>query len=458
MNPAARRGAGSVQTCAARPGEREWLVTCTKDGAERIRAWGGEPVIRGLLDVLKNIPRVLVPGKLLPTDPPQYIASAPLGTGPWSCEDGPWFCAGDLQDLRTLHRQGMTVQRLWLAAAKLCDTLGKLLSLGIWGAADRGTVLLRGDGQVCLTGVTDFEVYQYHQIFQQKRYSGEDAKTTALRTLVGGLALCLDEPTRDEEGEASPLELQLGRECTWELSALFRRPSTLSPEDFLEDAKALLLSLAGRMRKGGPRQLQMYLVLLGGDCRQVEIPALSAAARCFRRCVEELGETHSLPPVNTVLLYPWDGVELCEMDRRVIPGLSALPSERPRERLVPLGGLLDSLDRELERSAGKGRACLVCYIDLMVSGGVKLTLNCMEQYLLEKLSRKRRLGMLDSLLCGNELQRPSRLLSRLVEHLSADIVTTPAALEQKMYQALKGLLEVPYYSLEAPDSEENEDE
>lgn len=460
MNTAARRGAGSVQTCTACLGEREWLVTCTKDGAERIRAWEGDPVIRGLLDGLNSIPHVLVPRKLLPTDPPQYIANVPFGTGSWSCGEGTWFCAGDLQDLRTLHQQGMTVQSLWQAAASLCDTLGSLLSLGIWGGADRGTVLLRGDGEVCLTGVTDFEVYRHRQIFQQKRYSGEDTKTTALRTLVGGLALCLDDPSRDQDEEDSPLELQLGRECTEALSTLFRMTSPLPPERFLEEAKDLLLSMTGRIRKGGPRQLQMYLVLLGGDCRQAEIPALSAAARCFCRCVEELGGTLSLPPVNTVLLYPWDGVELCEVDRRVIPGISALPSGGPRERLVPLGGLLDSLDRELERNAGKGRASLVCYIDLMVSdgGGVKLTLNCMEQYLLEKLSRKRRLGMIDSLLCGNDLQRPSRLLSRLVEHLSADIVTTPAALEQKMYQALKGLLEAPYYSLEAPDSEENEDE
>lgn len=458
MKTVTLRGTGSVQTCTTRPGEKEWLVTCNEKGAEQIRLWERDPIMKSLLGGLNGIRHILIPRKLLlSTDPPQYIADAPAGTGPWSCSEGAWFCAGELEDLRTLHQQGMTVETLWQAVASLCDTLGKLLSLGIWGGADRGTVLLRSDGEICLTGITDFQAYQYPQIFPRKRYGEEDPQTTALRTLLGGLALCMDEPSRDRDENDSPLELQLGQNCTGALSALFRTASDLPPKRFLEEAKDLLLTMAGRIRRGSPRQMRLYLALLGGDCRQAEIPALSSVARCFCRCVEDLHETLSLPPVSTVLLYPWDGVELCELDPEIIPGVSALPSGAPRERLVPLGGLLDRLDRELERNIEDGGASLVCYIDLLTSKGNR-SLNCMEQYLLEKLSRKRRLGIIDSILCGNDLQRPSRLLSRLVENSEADIVTTPAALERKMYQAVKNLLEAPYYGLEAPYLEENEDE
>lgn len=460
MKTVTLRGTGSVQTCTALSGEKEWLVTCTKKGAEQIRIWEGDPITKGLLGGLIGIRHVLVPRKLLSTDPPQYIADVPLGTGSWSCTKGTWFCAGELDDLRILHQRGMTVETLWQAVASLCDTLKGLLSLGIWGGADRGTVLLRSDGEICLTGITDFQAYQYPQIFPQKRYDGENPQTTALRILLGGLALCLDEPSRGQAEEDSPMELQLGKECTGALSTLFRTVSGLSPEHFLEEAKDLLLTMARRIRRGSLQQMRLYLVLLGGDCRQAEIPALSSAARCFRRCVEKLYEKFPLLPVSTVLLYPWDGVELCELAPGIIPGISALPPGEPQERMVLLGGLLDSLDRELERNTEDGGASLVCYIDLQASEGSrsKLTLNCMEQYLLEKLSQKRRLGIIDSILCGNDLQRPSRLLSRLVANSDTDIVTTPAALERKMYQAMKSLLEAPYYSLEAPYLEENKDE
>ena len=393
------RGGGVVGACTVRPGEEGWLVNCHEESGRRLIVLNSDEVMRRRLDTLRGIPHLLVPRKILSVC--QYIADSPLGERGLSCGEGAWFCAGELNDLRVIRQKGMTVGTLWRSAASLCGTLRDLWDVGVWGRVERGAVLLRSDGEICLTGAADLCACRHLQSPQQEFYAGEDPKTTALRTLLGGLALCVDDPTRDANEADSPLEIQLGRGCAGALSTFFRTPSELSPERFLENAKDILLFAAEHLCWGRPRKLRLYIVLLGGDCRQVEIPALSSVARCFCRCVGELCGAKLFPLASTVLIYPWDGVEICELDPAVIPGVSALPSGEPQKRPVLLGGLLDSLDQELERNMEEGGVSLVCYIDLQTAKGseAKLTLNCMERYLLEKLGRKRRLGAVDSFLC-----------------------------------------------------------
>ena len=119
MKTVTLRGTGSVQTCTARPGEKEWLVTCNEKGAEQIRLWERDPIMKSLLGVLNGIRHILIPRKLLlSTDAPQSIADVPAGSGPLCCSELAWFCEGELEDLRTLHQQGMAVGTLWRAVAR----------------------------------------------------------------------------------------------------------------------------------------------------------------------------------------------------------------------------------------------------------------------------------------------------------------------------------------------------
>lgn len=167
-----------------------WKVSCSEESIQRLQEWSQDPVMKKMLGVLRCIPHILVPRDIPRKDAKSYFADPP------DRAEG-WFCAGELSDCQSLlEHNNITVNELWITAADLCQTLCRLYDLGIWGNAERGSLLLRkpknGELKFCLTSITDFHVYQYPQVFREAAFSGEDPVTSGLCLLVGGAALCAD--------------------------------------------------------------------------------------------------------------------------------------------------------------------------------------------------------------------------------------------------------------------------
>lgn len=422
--------------CCAQPDETSWWVDCAPESIQRMAEWSGDPVMKNLLPVLRCIPNILVPLDLPAEDADHYYAWPPEGAGTW-------FGAAELDNLQSLEAHcGITVKDLWTIAASLCETLTQLCSLGIWGYASRDRVLLRKGRKLgyCLTDITDCHIYQYSQTFPFPNDSpvdeNETPETLAMRLLVGGVALCADHQQLLSEKETD-LELQLGRACVGKLSQLFRTPSQLQPIRFLEDARSALRRAAKSVRLDSPKKIHLYLVLLGTDCRQVAVPALSCVARSFYHCARELGDIRA----DAVCIYPWDRVCICRFEENCVYGLSALDQDQDqtRRRPVLLGGLLDCLTGELDRDLSQGTASLVCYIALPTPGGRNPpALNCMDHILIEELARKRRLEIFDAFLCSADLQQRADIqYSTLVEEHQH---ITLKELDSKMYSAMTHLL------------------
>lgn len=440
-------GNGGTSRCIIQPGKMHWRVECTPASRERMAGWNDDPVIKGLLKVLQNIPNILVPRSLPSTDAEYYLARPPAGKGTW-------FRADELESMESLetHDQ-MTVMDLWKIAADLCQTLEQLYSLGIWGYAGRDRILLRKkEDQLgyCLTDITDCKIYRYPQAFSVPsiRETKEDPVTLAMRLLIGSVALCADRQQLLDGGETD-LEVQLGTACAKGPSRLFRQPSRLQPLEFLERARTELRRAARSMRWDTPKKLRLYLVLLGPDCRQAAVPALSCVARSFYHCAGGLAGGNDVQ-ADITCIYPWDRVRTCRFEKNCVCGLSALDQGQAR-RPVPLGGLLDCLSRELERDQAQGIALLVCYITLPgLGGGSAPALNCMDDVLIQELARKRGLKLFDAFLCSADLRQwADTQYSGLVEggrNISLE------KLDRKMYSAVGELLKRQRYFYPGPSS------
>lgn len=430
--------------CVLQPNRTNWRVECAPVSMERMAEWSGDLVLKGLLMALRGIPNILVPQRPPKADAEYYLARLPAGVGAW-------FGANELNDLQSLEAHGgMTVMELWNSAADLCQTLARLYSLGIWGYAGRDRVLLRKGREegtpekeradYCLTDITDCQIYQYPQAFSVPPHpeTGEDPVTLAMRLLIGGVALCAD-GGQLLGGQETTLELQLGVRCAGRLSGLFRTPSSLPPQGFLACAQDGLRRAAKAIQRGKPQKLRLYLVLLGPDCRRAAVPALSCVARSFYHCAWDLTAGKGVQ-ADITCVYPWDRVQVCQFKKNCVYGLSALKQELSGKRPVPLGGLLDCLNRELERELPRGTAPLVCYITLTNPGDIHAPAQtCMDYVLVEELARKRELGIFDAFLCDADLrQQVDSPYERLV---GKDGYTSLEGLDDLMYRTLAGLLE-----------------
>ena len=387
-------------------GKTHWWVKCETQSIKRITEFADDLVMVHLLRALGHIPHLLLPLKLsAPQEPDKYCVKKPPGTG------GGWFSAAELDGLQSLQEHGgITVQELWRCAAQLCQTLSQLLSLGIWGHADRSTILLRkrnGVLEYCLADIIKYNMYNYPQTFSILRSDSEDPKTKVLRLLIGSFVLCLDEPSLREAETASSgkitLEENLGSECTKKFAGLFHEKSNLPPEKFLEQAKEALQVSADHLQLEAPKKLHLYLSVLGSDCRSPAVPALSSAARCFYYWMEMLDAGKDVDGQITCLL-PWDTVHICDLFNNHIPCLSALPTNEDQGRYVPLGGLLDCLIRELERDRAMGAASLVCFITLPVPENSP-KLSAMDNCFISQLAVMKKMGIFEALMCSADLRQ-----------------------------------------------------
>lgn len=374
-----------------------WKVRCSEESIQRLQEWSQDPVMKKMLGVLHCIPHILVPRDIPRKDAKSYFADPPdRAKG--------WFCAGELSDCQSLlEHNNITVNELWITAADLCQTLCRLYDLGIWGNAGRGSLLLRkpknGELKYCLTGITDFHVYQYPQVFREAAFSGEDPVTSGLRLLVGGAALCADL----SGGEEPPLEREIGGACTEYLGTFFRSPSYLPPDRFLETAEKKLRLAAEHLRKGQLKDLCLYLVMLGPDCRKIPVPALSSLTRSFYRCARKLDPAHHTK-ISAACIYPWDTVCIRKSDEGYVYGLSALYQDQGREKHVLLGGLLDCLNQELEQAMKQGTGALVCYIVLPTAGSDPV-LTGMDIALMQALEQKHQTELCEAFICSADLQQ-----------------------------------------------------
>lgn len=425
---------------------RDWQVNCSEAMMRRISRLAADPVMPPLLDALNQIQGILPPKSFPGKEERGYSSWPPAG-------DGSWFWASELRDLQSLERNQITVMDLWNAAASMCGTLERLLCLGIWGRAGRGTVLLQsGDGinaeeRFCLTNITDYNIYRFAQAFPKVPAADKDPVTAAFRLLLGEVALCLDRQPALLNGREklySRLEKQLGTDCAGMLSDFFRTPSQLAPQQFLREARDMLSAAADRLQLAKPQELHLYIVLLGTSCRKAAIPALSGVARTFQYCLECLEKKYCLPDIKTTCLFPWNSVQICDPAPYVLPTVSALTRSEAEEKRVPRSGLLDCLNQEIERNMCRGSAPLVCYIEVPERGSAVVEANgwrlsCMEQYLIEELGQKQSLGVCQSLLCGSDIRQPSRLMDYL-DMGPAQVVFGYGELWEKMYSAIESLL------------------
>lgn len=431
-------GNGGTICCILHTGNTDWQIRCKKESMQRIQEWSKDPVMQKMLEIVSLVPNVLVP-KRIPRRSAKSYSVRP------NVQKKAWFCAGELSDYQSLQKNnGITVNELWTVAANLSQTLSLLYSLGIWGNAGRGSVILqklkKADLKYLLTGITDFHIYRYEQLFCKPYCADEDPVTTGMRLLIGGVALCAD--LDGEESGYSTLEKQIGAACINNLSAFFRNPSSLSPSLFLETAERELRQAAENLQMETPKEICLYLVVLGSDCRRTAIPALSSLTRSFYHCVQELG-----PRQNTknrvVCVYPWDTVHISGSDEGRIYGLSALHRNQDRGRHVLLGGLLDCLNRELERAVQQGIAALVCYITLPAAESDP-TLTCMDIVLFRELAQKHQTELCEAFICSADLQQKADpRYSRL--NLSEKEVSLDA-LDSTMYAAVRRLLSIPCFS------------
>lgn len=438
-------GAVSLEPSATRGSCCGWWVNCPETMIKRMSSLAMDPVIPPLLKALNQIRGILLPESFPGETETGYWGKAPVGTGTW-------FVASELYDIQSLRNHKITVMDLWNAAVSVCGILEQLSSLGIWGFAGRETVLLQGGNgikggeRVCLTDITDYHIYRFPQSFPKAPVADKDPVTAAFRLLLGEVALCVDRQSLSgTEMLYSPLEEQLGVDCVGEMSRFFRTPSQLTPQQFLQKARSTLTVAANRLQLSRPQELHLYIVLLGTGCRHFAVPALSGVVRAFQRCLESLGEEYTLPEIKMTCLFPWNSVQICDLDSNVIPAISALTQMEALEKPVSRGGLLDCLDQEIERNMYCGSAPLVCYIEVperenTANGAGEWSLNCMEQYFIWKLKEKQRLDICKFLLCGSDIRQPTRLMDYLgMEPMQ--VVSKHDELGGKMYFALKTLLE-----------------
>ncbi len=444
MNSINLDGNGGTLCCVTQTNGSGWRVNCSEKSMQRIQEWSKDKVMKKMLEVLRCIPNILVPRYIPVKGAKSYPAEPPAG-------GRGWFCASELSDYQSLREHNdITINELWTVAANLCQTLRQLYSLGIWGNAGRGSVLLQKHKNMelryCLTGITDFHIYQYPQVFREAVYDNEDPVTTGLRLLIGGVALCTD---FDGEMDISPLERQINATCNGFFSMFFHRPTRLSPDLFLKEAEKKLRLGAEHLRLETLKGLCLYAVLLGPDCRGISVPALSSLIRSFYRCVQELDPKH-YTKISVVCIYPWDTVCVRKSDEGCVYALSALHQNQGREKRVLLGGLLDCLNQELEQAMCQGTAALVCYITLPAIGSDP-ALTSMDVALFQELEQKHQTELCKAFICSADLcQKVSSRYSRLKLDKKEIYVDT---VDARMYAAVKQMLSTPYFSFsEPPDS------
>lgn len=390
-------GNGGTISCSLQTDGSAWRVKCSEKSMRRIQEWSQDQIMKKMLEILRCIPNILVPQDIPRKSAKSYSAKPPdRGTG--------WFCASELSDLQSLQEHNnITVNELWTAAANLCQTLRQLYSLGIWGNAGRGSILLRKnknlDLKYCLTGITDFHVYQYSQVFQKAACGDENPVTTGMRFLIGGVALCTDL----DKDEDSLLERQMGAVCTEFLGTFFRSPTRLSPEQFLDTAEKKLRLVAAHLRLRKLKELCLYLVVLGSDCRGIAVPALGSLIRSFYRCAQGLDLKHDTK-FSVACIYPWDTVCMRKSDEGYIYALSALHQNQGGEKRVLLEETLDCLNQELEQTIGQGIGALVCYIALpVVESDPALT--GMDIALFQELKQKHQAELCEAFICSPDLRQ-----------------------------------------------------
>ena len=479
---------GEMQNPESRTAERilcdetGWVVECTAECAKRMDGWRGHKVITPLLEAARNISGILAPLDLpntLPTDR-RFPVKSPVK------KDG-WFSAETLHTTEDVHKNRLTVPAFWTLLSHLCDILSDLYALGIWGYLDRSHVLLRSpdkisgagndqDYEILLSGMEYLQIFQEPQLGHRLSCGMENAATTAFRVLIGSAALCV--PSNDIHNllqvEAdplidggnpfrSPLEQQLGWKCTGALHDFFYTPSHHDPTLFLCVAREKLLDAArqiclalGPDRNPMPQRIHLYLVLLGGSCHKEEIPALSAAARAFYYSLDELREKRGIPQYALSCIFPWGGVQVRQV-LRVIPTISTLNTELPELYDVPLGGVLDCLNRLIQESIDEGAAPLVCYIAL----SRYTQMNFLDQSMMRELANKNKHRVFEAIFCGATLQGLQQdvlhtyddlLSGRLQDNAIAD---NWKSLCKIMLRSLNRLLDMPrYYVREEWEEEE----